>query len=227
MEEPASAAASARVALLEGEYWKRRLASITNEYKKWREISRKQIKSTNDGLVPFELPIINKTINNLKGKNLINSSLSSNNLNNPNLATINYYDTNQQVNYNNISNHQYDFVNNSNNFYHMNNDTNFNNQNILNNNLNYNSQQNSNYYNNNNTTNLQTNTLPTGSNLTNNNNNNNTTSYYHPITSKQVPFSNRCRSPSPGLFQDFDLYNFSSDTLFTTYFFEDQKDPSS
>jgi hypothetical protein len=35
-------------------------------------------------------------------------------------------------------------------------------------------------------------------------------------------FSNRCRSPSPGLFQDLELYNFS-DTLFTTCA-EDPKD---
>lgn len=35
-------------------------------------------------------------------------------------------------------------------------------------------------------------------------------------------FSNRCRSPSPGLFQDLELYNFS-DTLFTSYV-EDPKD---
>ena len=43
--------------------------------------------------------------------------------------------------------------------------------------------------------------------------------YHHlPVASKQMPYNNRCRSPSPGLFQDFDLYNFSSDTLFSTYF---------
>ena len=63
------------------------------------------------------------------------------------------------------------------------------------------------------------NTQSGGSNTVNNNLNS-----YHP--NKQIPYSNRCRSPSPGLFQDFDLYNFSSDTLFTTYCFEDQKDPS-
>lgn len=52
-------------------------------------------------------------------------------------------------------------------------------------------------------------------------------SHYHhsPIASKQMPYNNRCRSPSPGLFQDFDLYSFSSDTLFSTYLVEDTKDP--
>ena len=66
---------------------------------------------------------------------------------------------------------------------------------------------------------LQTSSTQSNSlNVANNQNN------FHP--NKQIPFSNRCRSPSPGLFQDFDLYNFSSDTLFTTYCFEDQKDPS-
>ena len=44
---------------------------------------------------------------------------------------------------------------------------------------------------------------------------------------QQTPYNNRCRSPSPGLFQDFDLFNFSSDTLFSTYCLEDPKDPSS
>jgi hypothetical protein len=33
------------VVVLEGKYWKRKLESITNEYKKWREFSRKKIKS--------------------------------------------------------------------------------------------------------------------------------------------------------------------------------------
>lgn len=37
-----------RVAVLEGEYWKRRLGSITNEYKKWRKISRKHVKFTEE-----------------------------------------------------------------------------------------------------------------------------------------------------------------------------------
>lgn len=49
--------------------------------------------------------------------------------------------------------------------------------------------------------------------------------HHSPIASKQIPFNNRCRSPSPGLFQDIDLYNFSSDTLFSTYLVEDTKDP--
>ncbi len=30
--------------VLEGTYWKRKLESITNEYKKWREFSRKTAK---------------------------------------------------------------------------------------------------------------------------------------------------------------------------------------
>jgi hypothetical protein len=50
--------------------------------------------------------------------------------------------------------------------------------------------------------------------------------YHHPIASKQITYNNRCRSPSPGLFQDLELFNFSSDTLFSTYYFEDPKDPS-
>ena len=42
-----------------------------------------------------------------------------------------------------------------------------------------------------------------------------------------MPFTNRCRSPSPGLFQDIDMFNFSSDTLFGINTLEDQKsDPS-
>jgi hypothetical protein len=41
---------------------------------------------------------------------------------------------------------------------------------------------------------------------------------------KQMPYNNRYPSPSPGLFQDIDLYNFSSDTLFSTYLAEDPKD---
>lgn len=32
--------------VLEGKYWKRKLDSITNEYKKWREFSRQNLKST-------------------------------------------------------------------------------------------------------------------------------------------------------------------------------------
>jgi hypothetical protein len=46
-----------------------------------------------------------------------------------------------------------------------------------------------------------------------------------PIKSNTHTYNNRCRSPSPGLFQDFDLFNFSSDTLFSTHCFEDQRDP--
>ncbi len=34
----------ARTSKQDGEYWKRRLGSITNEYKKWRTISRKHVK---------------------------------------------------------------------------------------------------------------------------------------------------------------------------------------
>jgi hypothetical protein len=33
-----------KMAVIEGEYWKRRLSSITNEYKKWRTISRQHVK---------------------------------------------------------------------------------------------------------------------------------------------------------------------------------------
>ena len=48
--------------------------------------------------------------------------------------------------------------------------------------------------------------------------------YVHPsITNKHAPFTNRCRSPSPGLFQDIDMFNFSSDTLFGTNYLQDQK----
>lgn len=49
--------------------------------------------------------------------------------------------------------------------------------------------------------------------------------HHSPASTKQIHFNNRCRSPSPGLFQDIDLYNFSSDTLFSTYLVEDTKDP--
>lgn len=55
----------------------------------------------------------------------------------------------------------------------------------------------------------------------------NVSNHVHPpIVSKQVPFTNRCRSPSPGLFQDINMFNFSSDTLFGTNYLEDHKDPS-
>jgi hypothetical protein len=231
-----------KVALLEGEYWKRRLGSITNEYKKWREISRKQIKTTNDGSNQYDqsnqinssLKIKTKnnttntttttttttpTNNNINNTNnhqpsLINNSLSSNNINN--YTNMNYYEQQHQpqTNFNQVSNqNNYDYINNTASFY---NDTNYN----IANNLNY---EQNNFYSNNLTSTGSTN----NSNLNQNNSINNglLMNNSNNIISKQIPFSNRCRSPSPGLFQDFDLYNFSSDTLFSTYCAEDQKDP--
>ncbi len=236
-----------KVALLEGEYWKRRLGSITNEYKKWREISRKQIKTTNDGSNQYDqsnqinnsLKInttnnttkttttpttatttpTNNNNNNINNTNnlqssLINNSLSSNNINN--YTNMNYYEQQHQpqTNFNQVSSqNNFDYINNTASFY---NDTNYN----IANNLNY---EQNNFYSNNLTSTGST----TSSNLNQNNSINNglLMNNSNNIMSKQIPFSNRCRSPSPGLFQDFDLYNFSSDTLFSTYCAEDQKDP--
>lgn len=210
LEEPV---ASARVALLEGEYWKRRLCSITNEYKKWREISRKQIKSTNDGSISNDQS--NQFIFNPNDKSILNNSLSSNNLNNVSYASnsTNYYENNQAITATyqlSHSQNNFDFINNT--FYSNNN---VNDSNILTNqsNTTYNNGQHNSHY-----CLPPSSTQSVGSNVVNNLNS------YHP--NKQIPYSNRCRSPSPGLFQDFDLYNFSSDTLFTTSCFEDQKDPS-
>ena len=164
----------------------------------------------------------NHFVINPNDKSALNNSLSSNNLNNISYVShsTNYYETTQattggyQINHNQ---NNFDFINN-NTFYSNNsvNDSNVHNVLSNQNNTSYNNAQQSSassaYY-------LpSSNTQPGGSNTVNNLNS------YHP--NKQIPYSNRCRSPSPGLFQDFDLYNFSSDTLFTTYCFEDQKDPS-
>lgn len=52
----------------------------------------------------------------------------------------------------------------------------------------------------------------------------NTTSYENSTNS----IKGRCRPPSPESFQEIDLYNFSSDTLFGTHTLEDHSrlDPS-
>ena len=52
------------MAVLEGEYWKRRLGSITNEYKKWRTISRKHVKINDQAESPTSAAAINTQVKN-------------------------------------------------------------------------------------------------------------------------------------------------------------------
>lgn len=322
-----SAASKAANKAIEGKYWKRRLDSITNEYKKWREISRKQIKpssfkqttitsiSANSGSgysssvssIAAATSSSQSTSNNAAFLSLNNSAnipnititsnsssnISPNNLNlhspsaqvisgppisittspnynSMNVITQNVSSSNQLFNNNTlagstISNQQispgnllqysqtvaYSSTNNNfnNNFYDPNqiNPQNFNNNsaNSYNNQNNQFNQQLNNYSNTNysgindyssfnsaNPSATYSNNFstynPSGYSGTSSYTSvSNQQSFYNPaqssITSKQG--HNRCRSPSPGLFQDFDLYNFSSDTLFSTYLVEDQKDP--
>jgi hypothetical protein len=284
-----------KVTVLEGKYWKRRLDSITTEYKKWRELSRKQIKSINDTQsIQSELSnfdkfaqISNNLINNNNNYNLNNTnnnySILSND-NNNSICIANSNNNNQQLNQlinsssmydnNNLQiNVQTSIVNNNNNnsFYLSNtnslsnnslttsssssNFNNFygNNNNASNNNNNvyysYNNEQNhqlqqqndiigsntnfSNYssnYNNqfNSITNIGSPFTPmTPANLNSFQQTQQQQQQQHQFSStnntKQAPYNNRMRSPSPGLF-DFDFFNISSDTLFSTYYNQDAKD---
>ena len=199
--------------MLEGQYWKRRLVSVTNEYKKWREISRKQIKN-NEATYShdYQYNQAQNSTHSFSNLNTFNTVTNSNNynLNNnysilPNLTNNNNFNSN---NFNNMSTFTGpNYINTS-----CNNDTSHINCN-------------SNYFGG---------TINMGSSITNvsvnsasaYNLNTSANNYQMPTPSKQMTFNNRCRSPSPGLFNDFDLYNFSSDTLFSTLCSEDQKDPS-
>lgn len=283
------------MSIREGKFWKARLESITNEYKKWREISRKQIKATNDGTQIDSVNII-QTFENSSSNNRVTSHPSqqlilltnnnqtsfgqanllnnfTNNNNNTNSVQMsssyggNSYFDNQQINPQ-IGCFQPSFSNQviqpstTTNYYYPNNfdnelnsynsiqsgsqiniSSNFSlnqSQQINNNTLNYpnssfnnntnnNLQQNYNQINNSKNVIITTSTTSSGSPTSSFSTSQstsavNTTYHSMPIASKQMPYNNRCRSPSPGLFQDFDLYNFSSDTLFSTYLVEDPKD---
>lgn len=48
LDDASQPSVATKMSAKEGKFWKARLESITNEYKKWREISRKQIKSINN-----------------------------------------------------------------------------------------------------------------------------------------------------------------------------------
>jgi MAX-like protein X len=98
-----------KVTVLEGKYWKRRLESITTEYKKWRELSRKQIKSINDTQsILSEQLILDKVAqitNNFSNNN--NNLNNSNNNNNNNYQLLN--------NENNLNNNSICIANNNSN----------------------------------------------------------------------------------------------------------------
>jgi hypothetical protein len=279
-----------KVTVLEGKYWKRRLDSITTEYKKWRELSRKQIKSINDTLIiqsdQSSLDKVAQISNNNNSNNNSNNNTNNNNysiLNNDNNLNSNSICTannnnnnNQQLNQlinnssvyenNNLQiNVQTPIVNNSfylsnanslsnsslntsssssnfNNFYNNSSTTTTNNNNVY---YPYNNEQNnqlnqqndlihsnnsySNYsstYNNqfNSITNIGSPYTPmTPANLNSYQHTQQNQQYSSNNTTKQTPYNNRMRSPSPGLF-DFDFFNISSDTLFSTYNNQDAKD---
>lgn len=116
---------SSRMAILEGEYWKRRLSSITNEYKKWRVLSRQHLKTHED----TSKPNLNKhavsnptTVENsfINSHNLIVTSNTQNsndqqlghlttNINNQ-LCNVNYINTSSQSFNHNSSSSFYDNI---------------------------------------------------------------------------------------------------------------------
>jgi hypothetical protein len=229
---------STNLAILEGKYWKRRLESITNEYKKWREISRKRLKPSQpinfDNLLPRAL---NNSNNNHSNSNLFGFNTS-------NVDNTNIHNNNQiyATNTNNLSeiNVNYNY-----NYYPVNNNMSVGNV------YDYNINHNPGCFTNINTNNANNTNGTFYSGQINNNNNNSgfpgdlnnlgnigssfnpnqlsSNQHFHHIsstTNKQMTYNNRCRSPSPGLFQDFDLFSFSSDTLFSTHCFEDPKESS-
>lgn len=264
----------------EGKFWKARLETITNEYKKWREISRKQIKLSNDGLENENLlnlikkkkieisasttltknltngqfenqsSSVQTTVNNSSDINIMYPNTPSSFYTNTafNNYTSNFNNIQQPQQSNNLQTNTYFYANNfglnvteqlnpnefsiqsTDNFTGFNTSSNSNLPGIVN----YSA--NTSFNNNNNNNNIQQSfgnqntslgaknpVIPTTSSFTTSLSA--TTSYQNfPIASKQMAYNNRCRSPSPGLFQDFDLYNFSSDTLFSTYPVEDPKD---
>ena len=273
---------SANLAVLEGKYWKRRLESITNEYKKWRELSRRRLKPPLELHTPTEQHQqqqqqhqhqqkqqhqnqmqhqiiqqpnqIHANLNNVP--NMSHSHQSQNHLE----ATQNSALLNVNNNYNSanesantaINSAAMSYANNSSNYaYYPNSNTaNANTVNSVVNEfdyLNHNSGcylnssvvNNNNFYSVNGSGSFNDPTASTSmGNLGPATSTSSTTvgssqfstanshHYHHTsIASKQMTYNNRCRSPSPGLFQDFDLFNFSSDTLFSTHCFEDPKDP--
>lgn len=201
----------------EEKYWKARLESITNEYKKWREISRKQIKPTSD---IGENLLVNKKNWHQAGPSLSTIQQLSSSLNESHYIdnTIHFHSNypiqqqQQQQQQNFVYANNFNGLNEFNqNEFNVNvpNDSNFNSYGP-------NTPQNINSFGN---YNLATN-------YTGNNYSGSSVGGYSPnvpIASKQMPYNNRCRSPSPGLF-DFDLNNFSSDTLFSTHLADDHKD---
>jgi hypothetical protein len=244
---------SANLAILEGKYWKRRLESITNEYKKWRELSRKRLKPSQpinfDNLLSRPLNLnYNFTNNNVAGSN---SNNSNNNIYAINVEGIQGAQYNNAVNQGSGLNVTNFGENNSENYNHNNNGSSNFNCYSVNNNMgavvneydyninnsgcymnanpnNNNSNTSGNFYSNNSGFSGDANNLG-GLGSSYNQNQLSSNHHFHHIsnsTNKQMTFNNRCRSPSPGLFQDFDLFNFSSDTLFSTHCFGDPKESS-
>ena len=209
------------MALLEGEYWKRRLGSITNEYKKWREISRQQIKQTNDE-TPAEHRLVLLDTSQMHQFHNLPTSNSSYHLNN-------YSDGNnhQQQHFSHLNNN-IEYLNNANNnsgYYNTGGTLTYNTNLNLPGNSSFSNSSFSSFNSNYHSSSQNLNTKGLGNNAAGHVSSN--ANYFHsPIAPKQTPYNNRCRSPSPGLFQDFDLYNFSSDTLFSTFCVEDPKEHS-
>lgn len=236
-----------RAAVIEGEYWKRRLGSITNEYKKWRTVSRQHVSK-----LKGETDVNNNT-NSMQDKNNLIMNQIKTNVNSQN-TSISYYNNftnanNGFVDYSSIGNTGLGATYNQNNNEYCNaNNMGYINTNQINNSTFYDNANNNQYEN---SSLLNSSASFTNSGSANNQANHNTnfvfsqdqpqvingsagahvntpsvSNYPHPpISSKQVPFTNRCRSPSPGLFNDIDMFNFSSDTLFGTNYLEDHKDP--
>lgn len=232
LDEPKQAKVDAKI---DRSFWKKRLDSITNEYKKWRELSRRQNKlksSTDDGQVNLRyrkssklsrdtnhLDSLAKLYSNIQAANAANNNSSSSS------SSSAFNSSSGQSNTSNTPGSG-SGVNSSNN-------------------VNNNAYPGSSYSN---ATNYGVNSISATFNLDSGFNSvsspgrgmggassmgsssyapvsaHSSTNHHNPIAHKQMPY--RMRSPSPGLFQDFDLYNFSSDTLFSTYCFDDPKDPS-
>ncbi len=292
----------------EGKYWKGRLESITNEYKKWREISRKQIKSSKDqdstktsSPTTTQTPIVLTTTTNNINTASANASLfhlatTPNHLSSNLTTSSENYMINNSMNSSltiivspdqlptssslsqdesrkrapqmsnqldssiatpNLLNQQPQILMNEN-VLSSNNNSNYTTTSYNSNLMDVYNPATTEFYDQNNQQQQQQIFYNNsgGSGFTPNNNlgmqpghsqfsdtsynsynqyggmsNYNTTTFNNSSTqqsssssSKQAPYNNRYPSPSPGLFQDFDLYNFSSDTLFSTYLAEDPKD---
>ena len=129
MDEPVPK--SSRMAILEGEYWKRRLGSITKEYKKWREVSRKHLK-TYDESPKMKTNLINRHYEEASNSaaavetNLINNSYpigisNAQNLNERQLGHLATNANSQQCNNVNYINTAHSYNQNSTNVYYDNN----------------------------------------------------------------------------------------------------------